>query len=73
MFSDESFGEKICAYVVKHREEPDHTPSFTEMDIIQFCRRRLPPHKVPGEVRFVSELPKSEAGKIQKQALKTDR
>ncbi|MGZ6240243.1 MAG: class I adenylate-forming enzyme family protein [Syntrophales bacterium] len=69
---DESLGEKVRAYVVQHPQEPKHGPPLTEMDVVQFCRQRLPPHKVPGEVRLVSELPKSEAGKIQKQALKTN-
>ena len=69
---DESLGEKIRAYVEQPEEEVKNTSSLTAMDIIEFCRQRLPPHKIPHEVRFVSELPKSKAGKIQKQALKTN-
>ena len=69
---DESLGEKICAYVVRNQDGPESGPPLAEEDIIKFCRQRLPSHKVPGEVRFVSELPKSTSGKVQKQALKRD-
>jgi acyl-CoA synthetase (AMP-forming)/AMP-acid ligase II len=65
---DESFGEKICAYVVRKKESLDQS-ALTETDVIQFCRGKLPVYKVPSHVRFISALPKNEAGKIQKQGL----
>jgi acyl-coenzyme A synthetase/AMP-(fatty) acid ligase len=33
-------------------------------DIIEFCRRSLPPHKVPALLRFVTSLAMSDAGKL---------
>ena len=35
-----------------------------EEDIRSFCRHRLPPHKVPSSVRFVSTLAVTQAGKL---------
>lgn len=37
--------------------------------IVAFCRSRLADYKVPGRVTFMAELPKSEAGKVDKRAL----
>ena len=36
----------------------------------QFVRERLAPHKVPREVRFVAELPRTGSGKIDRTALR---
>jgi benzoate-CoA ligase family protein len=36
-----------------------------------FARERLAPHKYPREVRFVSELPKTASGKLDRRALRT--
>jgi long-chain acyl-CoA synthetase len=68
--SDEVLGEKICAYVVPSGNGASPNLPLAEEDIIQFCRRKLPSHKVPSEVKIVSELPKSDAGKIQKKAIR---
>jgi benzoate-CoA ligase len=35
-----------------------------------FVRERLSPHKVPGEVRVVTELPRTGSGKIDRRALR---
>ena len=40
-------------------------------EVLGFCRRHLPDHKVPTRVVVCAELPKSGAGKIDKAALKT--
>jgi benzoate-CoA ligase family protein len=37
-----------------------------------FARERLAPHKYPREVRFVSELPKSASGKLDRKALRVN-
>jgi long-chain acyl-CoA synthetase len=67
---DEALGEKVRAYVVPNGNGTSLSVPFTEADVIQFCRQRLPTHKIPSEVKIVSELPKSNAGKIQKQAIR---
>jgi len=49
------------------------TPSedvLTE-ELLAFCRSRLAGYKVPHSVRFVSELPKTGAGKIDKKQLQS--
>jgi long-chain acyl-CoA synthetase len=39
-------------------------------DVILFCRQRLPDHKVPSRVLVVEDLPRTEAGKIDKNVLR---
>ncbi len=57
-------GEAPVAHVVLRGNS-----ELTAGEIIQFCRARLPEHKVPVVVTFHAELPKSGAGKISKRAL----
>ena len=40
-----------------------------ERSLQDFVRERLSPHKVPREVRFVDELPKTPSGKLDRKAL----
>lgn len=42
----------------------------TEQDIISFCRERMAHFKCPKSVQFVTELPKTASGKIQKVVLR---
>ena len=43
--------------------------SATPEEIIEFCRERLAPYKVPKLVEFREELPKSLIGKILRRVL----
>ncbi|MEH6944822.1 long-chain-fatty-acid--CoA ligase [Bacillus sp. JJ722] len=43
--------------------------SLTEVDIIDWCRERLAKYKVPKQVEFRKQLPKSAVGKILRRAL----
>ncbi|BHH86264.1 class I adenylate-forming enzyme family protein [Desulforhopalus sp. 52FAK] len=61
---DKILGEKIVAFVVL--KEGCYT---TDKEIIRQCRRNLPAFKVPHHVTFISDLPKTVSGKIQKTAL----
>jgi fatty-acyl-CoA synthase len=61
---DEKWGEVGTAYVVLN---PDQTASAA--DLLTFCRQRLAAYKVPKSVVFMSNLPKTAAGKIQRQAI----
>lgn len=62
---DEFWGEKIVAVIVpKENEKP------TEEEILEFCKRRLAAFKSPKQVIQVSELPKTESGKIKKNVLR---
>lgn len=57
---DAKSGERVVAYVVKADK------SISEDDIISYCHTRLTNYKVPREVRFIAELPKSPVGKVWK-------
>jgi fatty-acyl-CoA synthase len=62
---DEKWGETPHAFVVLR-----DGASATEAEIIEFVRERLAHFKSPRGVSFVSELPKTATGKIQKFVLR---
>ncbi|MEI2442550.1 AMP-binding protein, partial [Priestia megaterium] len=43
--------------------------ALTEEDVVNFCKERLAPYKVPTVV-FVSSLPKNSVGKVLKNEVK---
>lgn len=57
-------GEVVKACVVKK------DPSLTKEEVISWCKERLTGYKVPKEVEFRDELPKSNVGKILRRKLK---
>jgi long-chain acyl-CoA synthetase len=61
---NEATGEAVKLFAVKSDE------SITEDDVRSFCRERLAGYKVPKEVVFLDELPKSAVGKILRRELK---
>ena len=61
----EQWGEVPKAFVVLH---PGAQAS--EQEILDFCRQKLAHFKAPKSVEFLSELPKTATGKIQKFALR---
>ncbi|MDN3670290.1 AMP-binding protein [Echinicola jeungdonensis] len=61
---DEQSTERVIAYVV-----PNDT-SLSEEEVIQHSRQSLTSYKVPKEVHFVDELPKSNVGKILRRLIK---
>ncbi|UCS91624.1 AMP-binding protein [Echinicola marina] len=61
---DENSTERVVAYVVANDE------SLTSDELISFCRKSLTNYKVPKEVYFVKELPKSNVGKILRRIIK---
>lgn len=63
---DQILGEKIVALVVL---KPG--AALSARDILKHCRRQLPAFKVPHQVIFRDELPKTSTGKIQTAELKT--
>lgn len=62
---DEILGEKIVAFVVLKDDS-----ELSEKELFRHCRRSLPAFKVPHEIVFQSELPKTATGKIKKTELK---
>lgn len=61
---DERSGERVTAYVVSAIKAP------TKDQIISYCRENLAAYKVPSQVIFVDELPKSPIGKILRRELR---
>ncbi|MCL4103781.1 UNVERIFIED_CONTAM: hypothetical protein GTU68_029098 [Idotea baltica] len=59
-------GEAVKACVVKKDD------SLTKEEVIAWCKERLTGYKVPKEVEFWDELPKSNVGKILRRKLKKD-
>ncbi len=62
---DEDLGERIVAWVVP--SDPQLPPS--EVELADHVANQLAPHKRPRVVRYLSELPRNEMGKIMKRAL----
>ena len=61
---DDKTGEAIKLFVVKTDD------TMTETDVIEYCRPRLAAYKVPKQIEFMSELPKSTVGKILRRELR---
>ena len=57
-------GETVKLFVVKS------DPSLTAADVIAHCREHLTAYKVPKEVEFKDDLPKTNVGKILRRALR---
>jgi fatty-acyl-CoA synthase len=61
---DEKWGEVVTAFIV-----PKEGGYLTEKDIELHCKAYLGGYKVPKIIRFVSKLPRTAVGKINKQKL----
>lgn len=61
---DALLGQAVKAFVVR---SPD--AELTERDVVAHCRTRLESFMVPKFVEFVTELPKTDTGKIRKAGL----
>jgi len=62
---DERRGESVKAYVVLKKDQ-----QASPEEIIEFCRERLAPYKVPSQIEFFDELPKSMVGKVLRRELR---
>lgn len=58
-------GEVVKAFVVVEKGE-----ELSKGEIVQFCRDKLSKFKIPKQVEFVEELPKSAMGKVLRRMLK---
>ena len=61
---NEKTGEALKVFVVKK------DPSLTKEELIAFCRSELTAYKVPKDIEFRDELPKSNVGKILRRELR---
>jgi fatty-acyl-CoA synthase len=64
---DEKWGESGMAFVVLKKDSEASPESLTA-----FCRERLAKYKIPKHFRFMTALPKNDAGKIDRKYLKPD-
>ena len=63
---DETRGQVVKAFVVSGRTQSD---DFAE-GLKNFTRERLSQHEFPRHIEFVSELPKTPAGKVHRKVLR---
>ncbi|MBO2455150.1 AMP-binding protein [Actinomadura barringtoniae] len=64
---DEAFGQRLVAYVVRTEAAPD----VTEDALKAYVKRHLARYKVPRDVHFVDELPRTSTGKVRSKALRS--
>ena len=63
---DEKSGEIVKIYVVKKEK------SLKKEELIEHCRENLTGYKVPKQIEFRTELPKTNVGKILRRALREE-
>ena len=61
---DKKTGEGVKLFVVKNNQ------SLTEKEIIAHCKENLTAYKVPKQIVFIDELPKTNVGKVLRRALR---
>lgn len=62
--ADERSGEAVKLFVVRSDD------SITEEDVVNFCRENLTGYKVPKQIEFRDDLPKTNVGKILRRELR---
>ncbi len=63
---DAKSGEAVKLFVVRKDQ------ALTEEDVLKYCRENLTSYKIPRNVEFRSELPKSNVGKILRRELRDE-
>ncbi len=63
---DEKSGEIVKLFIVRS------DPTVTENDVLNYCRDNLTGYKVPKQIEFREDLPKTNVGKILRRALRDD-
>ncbi|NQZ11737.1 MAG: long-chain-fatty-acid--CoA ligase, partial [Algicola sp.] len=63
--ADEKTGEAVKVYAVKSDAD------VTAEDVSAFCREGLAGYKVPKQIEFIAEIPKSSVGKILRRELRS--
>jgi len=61
---DKLRGESVKAFVVLKEGQ-----TVAAEEIVAFCKERLAPYKVPRQIEFRSELPKTQVGKFLRRVL----
>jgi len=58
-------GEKVLAYII-----PEGGNNLTPIEVLNFCREKMAPYKVPANVYFVDSFPLNATGKVLKRVLR---
>lgn len=61
---DAHSGEAVTAFIVKK------TPNLDKDGLLAYCRSQLAGYKIPKEIHFLQELPKSNIGKVLRRVLR---
>lgn len=61
---DEKWGERVAALVVASDRE------LTTEDVEEHCRERLAGYKLPRQIRFVDDLPRTASGTVERAAVR---
>ncbi|MEK9279396.1 MULTISPECIES: long-chain fatty acid--CoA ligase [unclassified Bradyrhizobium] len=64
---DSKSGEAVKAFVVKK------DPNLTAEDVIKYCQEQLTGYKVPKQIEFRTDLPKTNVGKILRRQLRDEK
>jgi long-chain acyl-CoA synthetase len=65
--TDAKSGEAVKAFVVKK------DPALTAEDVIKYCSTQLTAYKVPKQIEFRTDLPKTNVGKILRRELRDEK
>jgi 2-aminobenzoate-CoA ligase len=65
---DEAKGQIVKAFVVL-RDTAEHDEAQIS-ELIEFTRQRIAPYKCPRAIEFVSSLPRTATGKLQRYVLR---
>jgi long-chain acyl-CoA synthetase len=65
--ADAKSGEAVKAFVVKK------DPNLTAEDIVKFCHEQLTNYKIPKQIEFRTDLPKTNVGKILRRELRDEK
>ena len=69
---DPIYGEEVICYVVAKPDVSGTRGPLTEAEVRQHCEIFLPPAKIPKQIIIVTDLPKSDRGKILRDRLRED-
>ena len=64
--ADDKSGEVVKVFIVKKEK------SLSKDEVVAFCKEHLTGYKVPKQIEFRDDLPKSNVGKILRKELRTD-
>jgi len=64
---DDKSGEVVKVFIVKKDK------SLKEKEVIEYCRENLTGYKVPKQIAFIKELPKTPVGKILRRELREEK